>query len=147
MGRVRPKQYTAPALPPPNPPPLSKRQETTMTTRDETETAQAATNTIEQETRDESYRNISQEVQFFASISPEFKKRADDLMKRINKVSIRITKEEMKAETIQEIDNRKCNDALVLSAAKTDMPDIYEMIRGVAFRDCFPQKYRDEGHC
>jgi hypothetical protein len=139
-------------------------------------------------------------------------------MKRINKVlheSIRITKEETKAETIQEIDNRKCNDALVLynvhkmlypqnsfydkvrpeeavvhalkkmtrdlatiqsavtlartengfpltmkvvlgepsqkgtlfrslAAAKTDMPEIYEMFRGVAFRDCFPQIYRDE---
>jgi hypothetical protein len=139
-------------------------------------------------------------------------------MKRINKVlneSIKITKEETKAETIQEIEDRKCNDALVLynvhkmaypqgsfydkvrpeeavvhalkkmarglatiqsavtlartetgfpmtmkvvlgepsqkgtlfrslAAAKTDMPELYEMFRGVAIRDCFPHKYRDE---
>jgi hypothetical protein len=195
----------------------SKRQETTAA-RDETETSQATNKPIEQQSRDETYRNIAQEIQFFASISPEFKRRADDLMKMINKVlsdTIKTTKEETKAETIQEIEDRKCNDALVLynvhkmaypqnsfyekvrpeeavvhalkkmtrdlatiqsavtlartengfpmtmkvvlgeasqkgtlfrslAAANTDMPDIYEMIRGVAFRDCFPQKYRDE---
>jgi hypothetical protein len=198
----------------------SKRQETTAA-RDETATSQVTDKPIEQQTRDETYRNIAQEIQFFASISPEFKRRADDLMKMINKVlsdTIKTTKEETMAETIQEIEDRKCNDALILynvhkmaypqsgpcgfydkvrpeeavqhalkkmtrdlatiqsavtlartetgfpmtmkivlgepgqkgtlfrslAAAKTDMPELYEMFRGVAFRDCFPHKYREE---
>jgi hypothetical protein len=198
----------------------SKRKETTAA-RDETETSKATNKPIEQQSRDETYRNIAQEIQFFASISPEFKRRADDLMKMINKVlsdTIKTTKEETKAETIQEIEDRKCNDALILynvhkmaypqggrcgfydkvrpeeavvhalkkmtrnlatiqsavtlartengfpmtmkvvlgepgqkgtlfrslAVAKTDMPELYEMFRGVAFRDCFPHKYRGE---
>jgi gas vesicle protein len=31
-----------------------------------------------------------------------------------------------------------------LAHAKTQMPDLYEMFRGVAFRDCFPQVHREE---
>jgi hypothetical protein len=95
----------------------SNRQEIGKTSsRNKTEDAQAASNIME-EIRDESYKNITQEIVFFGSLSPEFKKRAEDLMRRINKVlheTIKITKEETKAETLQEIENRKCNDSLVL---------------------------------
>jgi CBS domain-containing protein len=31
-----------------------------------------------------------------------------------------------------------------LAHAKVEMPEIYEMFRGVAFRDCFPQRHREE---
>jgi hypothetical protein len=170
------------------------------------------------ETRDESYRSIMEELAHIGNTYPELKNKVAELMKRVNKVlneSIKMTKDETKAETLQELENRKCSDSLVLynvqnmiypsnsfydkvrpeeaimdalkkmtrhlatilsvvtlartekgfpmtvkvvlsdpmqkgtmfrslAIAKTEMPDLYEMFRGVAFRDCFPQIHRGE---
>jgi alkylhydroperoxidase/carboxymuconolactone decarboxylase family protein YurZ len=170
------------------------------------------------ESRDESYKSIMEELAHIGNTYPELKNKIAELMKRVNKVlneSIKMTKDETKAEMLQELENRKCSDSLVLynvqnmvyprnsfydkvrpeeaimnalktmtrhlatilsvttlartekgfpmtvkvvlsdpmqkgtlfrslAHAKTEMPDLYEMFRGVAFRDCFPQIHREE---